>query len=183
MAFSPNRKTFYPLLEGTVLGDPAGALRIYEFRKGAFKSFVGFYQMASPSNAIGDFTPVNNKEFLVIERDGGQGATALFKKIFKVDLSKIDSGGFVEKTELVDLLDIDDPQDLNQDGATTFDFPFVTIEDVLVLDERTILVANDNNYPFSVGRPPDIDNDEIIRLRLPKELRLDPRLGIKKHHR
>jgi glycerophosphoryl diester phosphodiesterase len=59
----------------------------------------------------------------------------------------------------------------------------VTIEDVLVLDERTILVANDNNYPFSVGRPPDIDNDEIIRLRLPKELRLDPRLGTKKHHR
>jgi hypothetical protein len=183
MAFSPDRKTFYPLLEGTVLGDPAGALRIYEVRKGAFRSFVGFYQLESPANAIGDFTPVNNKEFLVIERDGGQGATALFKKIFKVNLSKVDSGGFVEKTELVDLLDIDDPQDLNQDGATTFDFPFTTIEDVLVLDERTILVANDNNYPFSVGRPPDIDNDEIIRLRLPKELRLDPRLGFKKHHR
>jgi glycerophosphoryl diester phosphodiesterase len=50
-----------------------------------------------------------------------------------------------------------------------------------VLDQRTILVANDNNYPFSLGRGPDIDNDEIIRLRLPRKLRLDPRLGKDDH--
>lgn len=177
MAFSPDRKTFYPLLEGTVVGDPAGALRIYEFRRGAFRRFVGFYLMEAPGNSIGDFTPVNETEFLVIERDQGQGADAKLKKVFKVDLSKVSPAGYVEKTEIVDLLDIEDPLDLNHDGKLTFDFPFVTIEDVLVLDERTILVANDNNYPFSVGRGPDIDNDEMIRLRLPKKLRLDPRLG------
>jgi glycerophosphoryl diester phosphodiesterase len=182
MAFSPDRKTFYPLLEGTVLGDPAGALRIYEFRRGAFRRFVGFYPMEAPGNSIGDFTPVNETEFLVIERDQAQGAAAKLKKIFKVDLSKVSPEGYVEKTELVDLLDIEDPLDLNHDGQLTFDFPFVTIEDVLVLDERTILVANDNNYPFSLGRGPDIDNDEIIRLRLPRKLRLDPRLGIDDHH-
>ena len=59
---------------------------------------------------------------------------------------------------MADLLDIDDPNDLNIDGSTQFSFPFVTIEDVLILNENTILVANDNNYPFSVGRGPDIDN-------------------------
>ena len=32
---------------------------------------VGFYPMADPANAIGDFTVVNEDEFLVIERDNG----------------------------------------------------------------------------------------------------------------
>ncbi|MFM7191238.1 MAG: esterase-like activity of phytase family protein, partial [Microcystaceae cyanobacterium] len=31
MAFSPDRATLYPLLEGTVVGDPAQSLRIYQF--------------------------------------------------------------------------------------------------------------------------------------------------------
>ncbi len=177
MAFSPDRKTFYPLLEGTVLGDPAGALRIYKFERGKFRDFVGFYGLESPANAIGDFTPVNHREFLVIERDGGQGATALFKKIFKINIREIDDDGYVEKKEIVDLLDITDPFDLNGDGEEVFRFPFTTIEDVLVLDDDRILVANDNNYPFSVGRPPSIDNDEIIVLKLSRELRLDRRLG------
>ena len=58
---------------------------------------------------------------------------------------------------------------------------FVTIEDVLVLDEKTILVANDNNYPFSIGRDfsgVEIDNNEIITIELAESLDLDPRLGI-----
>jgi glycerophosphoryl diester phosphodiesterase len=135
------------------------------------------YGVESPANAIGDFTPVNHREFLVIERDGGQGATALFKKIFKINIREIDDDGYVEKKEIVDLLDITDPFDLNGDGEEVFRFPFTTIEDVLVLDDDRILVANDNNYPFSVGRPPSIDNDEIIVLKLSKELRLDRRLG------
>lgn len=187
MAFGPGRKLFYPLLEGTVAGDPAGSLRIYQFRAVAkipgdpvasqFKRFVGFYGLDDPSHAIGDFTPVNRNEFLIIERDGGQGATAQFKKIFKIDISKIDANGYVEKQELVDLLKIADPYDLNGDGKTVFDFPFVTIENVLVIDPLTILVANDNNYPFSLGRGPDIDNNEIILVRLRQPLNVDRRVG------
>jgi glycerophosphoryl diester phosphodiesterase len=179
MAFSPDRMTLYPMLEGTVLGDPEGSLRIYEFdvASSAFEGLVGLYQMEAPDHAIGDFTPINEDEYLVIERDGGQAETAEFKKIFKVDLSEVNEAGFVEKKELVDLLSIADPNDLNGDGSTTFTFPFVTIEDVLVLDEDTLLVANDNNYPFSIGRGPDIDNNEIIQIKLPQPLDLDPRLG------
>jgi len=55
--------------------------------------------------------------------------------------------------------------------------PFQTIEDVLVLDSKTILVANDNNYPFSIGRPPNIDNNEIVVIELDQPLALDNRLG------
>ncbi|MDB9309469.1 5'/3'-nucleotidase SurE [Aphanizomenon sp. CS-733/32] len=180
MAFSPDRQTLYPMLEGTVVGDPVGSVRIYKFdvASKAFTGLVGRYQLASTSNAIGDFTPINKDEFLVIERDNNQGSAAAFKKIFKVDFSKIDANGFVSKEEVADLLNIQDPKDLNGDGKTTYNMPFQTIEDVLVLDNKTILVANDNNYPFSIGRPPAIDNNEMVVLELDKTLALDPRLGV-----
>ncbi|WP_293143266.1 esterase-like activity of phytase family protein, partial [Okeania sp. SIO3I5] len=180
LAFSPDRETFYPLLEGAVEGDPDNALRIYEFdpASSSFTDLIGFYPTDVPGHAIGDFTPINETEFLVIERDGGQGDDAEFKKIFKIDLSIVDNEGFVAKEEVVDLLDIDDPDDLNDDGETTFSFPFVTIEDVLVLDADTILVANDNNYPFSIGRGPDIDNNEIIQIELDEPLDLAPGIGV-----
>ncbi|MGI8935886.1 MAG: esterase-like activity of phytase family protein [Phormidesmis sp.] len=182
MAFSPDRQTLYPMLEGTVLGDPAGSLRIYEFdiASSSFEGLAGLYQMDAPDHAIGDFTPINDSEFLVIERDNEQGDAAEFKKIFKVDLSDLNEDGFVKKEAVVDLLNIGDAADLNGDGKTTFDFPFLTIENVLVLDEKTILVANDNNYPFSVGRDftgAEIDNNEIIQIELAKPLTLDNRLG------
>ena len=180
LAFSPDRQTLYPLLEGAVEGDPDNALRIYEFdpASSSFTDLIGFYPTDVPGHAIGDFTPINETEFLVIERDSGQGPTAEFKKIFKIDISIVDDEGFVAKEEVVDLLDIDDPNDLNGDGDTNFDFPFVTIEDVLVLDEDTILVANDNNYPFSEGRPPAIDNNEIILIELDEPLDLAEGIGI-----
>jgi glycerophosphoryl diester phosphodiesterase len=179
MAINPDKTKLYPLLEKTVAGDPAGALRIYEADAitGKFQGLKGFYKMESAANAIGDMTVINANEYLVIERDSGQGADAKFKKIFKIDLSQKDAGGFFAKEEIADLLNIADPQDFNKDGSTTYRMPFVTIEDVLVIDERTILVANDNNYPFSLGRPPSIDNSEIVILNLDKTLKLDPRVG------
>ncbi|MBE9206319.1 phytase [Nostoc sp. LEGE 06077] len=174
LAISPDRQTLYPLLEGTVVGDPAGSLRIYKFDVASeqYQGLVGYYRLDNPSYAIGDFTVVNENEYLVIERDGLQGSAAQFKKIFKVDFSKRDANGFVEKQEVANLLNIQDPNDLNRDGSTTFTFPFLTIENVLVLDANTILVANDNNYPFSQGRPGDIDNNEIILLELDRPLNL-----------
>ncbi|WP_253274167.1 esterase-like activity of phytase family protein [Myxosarcina sp. GI1] len=179
MAFSPDNTTLYPLLEGPVLGDPDNALRIYKFdpeRSEYSDELIGYYP-TEDSHPIGDFTPINENEFLVIERDNNEGEEAEFKKIFKIDISKVDENGFVAKEEVVDLLNIADPNDLNEDGKTSFSFPFVTIEDVVVVDEDTILVANDNNYPFSMGREGDIDNNEVILLDLEQPLDLDPTLG------
>ncbi|NJM45083.1 MAG: glycerophosphodiester phosphodiesterase [Alkalinema sp. RU_4_3] len=180
MAISPDKTKLYPLLEKTVAGDPAASLRIYEVDAltGKFQGIKGFYKMDNAANAIGDMTVINANEYLVIERDGGQGADAKFKKIFKIDLSQKDASGFFAKVEIADLLNIHDGSDLNRDGSTVYKMPFVTIEDVLVIDDRTILVANDNNYPFSLGRPPAIDNNEMVILSLDTTLRLDPRVGL-----
>lgn len=178
MAFSPDRSTLYPLLEGVVDGDPENALRIYEFdvESSSFAGLVGYYP-TTDGNPIGDFTPINDTEFLVIERDNNEGEEAEFKKIFKIDISEIDEDGFVAKEEVVDLLNIEDPNDLNDDGETTYAMPFVTIEDVVVIDEDTILVANDNNYPFSMGREDGIDNNEIVLIDLEQPLDLADELG------
>jgi hypothetical protein len=178
IAFSPDRTTLYPMLEGTVEGDPENSLRIYEFdvATSSFTDLLGYYP-TTDGNPIGDFTPINDSEFLVIERDNNEGEDAAFKKIFKINIDNIDANGFVEKTEVADLLNIDDPNDFNGDGGTTYSMPFVTIENLVVVDENTILVANDNNYPFSQGREGDIDNNEVALIHLDEPLNLDPTLG------
>ena len=186
LAINPGKTIIHPLLEGTVAGDPLDALRIYDFdlKTNTYGDKFKFYRKENNAYAIGDFTVINDNEYLVIERDNyqGDGSTgqppAAFKKIFKIDLSKVDAQGYVQKEEIADLLNIADPNDLNKDGKTTYKMPFVTIEDVVVLDKNTILVANDNNYPFSIGRPPGIDNDEIVQLKLDKPLNLASNVGL-----
>jgi hypothetical protein len=57
-----------------------------------------------------------------------------------------------------------------KDGV--FKFPFVTIENVDVVDSEHIVVANDNNLPYSAGRKPNMqDDNEFILLRVPELLR------------
>lgn len=51
-----------------------------------------------------------------------------------------------------------------------FKFPFQTIEDVDALnyDKKTIVVANDNNFPFSIARTlGKADNNEVMELYVP----------------
>lgn len=182
MAMSPDRTVLYPMLEGTVNGDRAGLLRIYkaDMSTGKFQGIVGYYKLEDPNNAAGDMTVINENEFLVIERDNKQADEAKFKKVYKINLNQQNRDQTVEKQEVLDLLNIQDPNDLNLDENTRFRFPFQTIEDILVIDASTILVANDNNYPFSIGRPPGTDNTEIILLRLARSLNLDSRIGLPK---
>jgi hypothetical protein len=53
-----------------------------------------------------------------------------------------------------------------------FTFPFVTIENVAVVDVDHIIVANDNNLPFSSGRQiGKNDDNEFILLRVSELLR------------
>ena len=113
-------------------------------------------------------TAIDDSRFLVIERNGGTDTNGLtpFKKIYLVDSSQKDADGFAKKTELVDLMNIADPDDLNGDGRTTFTFPYVTIENVLVLDSQTLLVVNDNNFPGGGGRTLESDNTEFLKISL-----------------
>ncbi|MBE1489861.1 esterase-like activity of phytase family protein [Plantactinospora soyae] len=178
MAQSPDGRTLYPLLEGTVAGDPAGALRFNEFDIAA-NAYTGrrwTYLLDAPANAIGDAIAVDKDRFLVIERDNGEGATAQTKKIYLADRRDRNRDGQLDKTLVADLMDIANPKRVGGFGSR-FTFPFQTIEDVVILDDRTLAVLNDNNFPSSAGRTPGRpDNNEFIVIKLDHDLDADKRV-------
>jgi hypothetical protein len=194
MALNKSGTRLYALLEKAINGDTQRTrLLINEFslgqRRYTGKTFA--YVLDAPTHAIGDFTALTDREFVIIERDQGQGDAAdmrqtnpaRFKKIFRIDLDETDANGNLVKEEVADLMNIYDPRDVAETGRTNtvFTFPFVTIEDVLVLDNNRLLVLNDNNYPGSAGREFGVsDNDEFIVLNVAPLLECDE--GEHDHH-
>jgi ABC-type sugar transport system ATPase subunit len=52
-------------------------------------------------------------------------------------------------------------------SENTFKFPFFTIENVDIVDDKHIIVGNDNNLPFSSSRDPNqADDNEMILLNV-----------------
>lgn len=178
MAKSVDGRRLFPLLEGTVSGDTPGSLRMYEFdlRTGAYTANRWTYQLEDPSHAIGDAITVDENRLLIIERDNKQGADAAFKRIYLADRRDRNHDGNLDKKLVVDLLQLANPRHVGG-FSDTFRFPFQTIEDVVILDDRTIAVVDDNNFPFSSGRTPGrADNNEFITIRLGERLHADHRV-------
>jgi hypothetical protein len=202
MAASNDGKFLFPLLEGPLWidgekkweADKDGReyLRILEFdiAKGDWTGRSWKYRLEENGNNIGDFNMIDADTGLIIERDTLEGLPedacdgapradcypkpAAFKRIYKISLTDADADGFVKKIGFINLLDIKDPDGVAKRGTKdgVFKFPFVTIEDVDVVDAEHIVVANDNNLPFSAGRKPNVqDDNEIILLRVPELLR------------
>lgn len=183
MAVSPDGKTLYPLLEKPVWDSKTGAgetiggkpvLRMFRLdpATATWGDTVSYYPLESAGHAIGDFNFIEGSRALIIERDSGQGGEwsdnpAKFKRIYLVDLEKADENGVLEKLAYIDLMKIADPNGVAPRGTVdgVFTFPFVTIEDVDRVNDTTIVVANDNNFPFSTGREQGrADDNEFILL-------------------
>ncbi len=180
MALTSDAGSLLPLLEQPLVGSVERVLLIHEFDL-ATTSYTGTsyrYPLDERGAAIGDFTMFDESRGLIIERDNSQGDLGGYKAINGITLPGLESGNdLVTKKEVVNLLDVSDPNLLSLEGAQegdvgvgeTFAFPFVTIEDVFVIDERHIGVLNDNNYPFSIGRhvgTGDPDDNEFVILEL-----------------
>lgn len=182
MAINRSGDKLYTLLEKTVSGDPAKTLRINELDIDS-ESYTGvqyMYPLDASGTNIGDMTAIDDHRFIVIERNNDTATSGTpFKKLFLIDVRNVTNGGTVKKSELVDLMNIADPDDLNGDGKTTFTFPYVTIEDVLVIDAETLLVINDNNFPYGGGRALASDNTEFLKIRLAKPI---PGFGQRDEH-
>ena len=201
MASSKDGQFLYPLLEGPLWNaddkkweqkDGRDYLRILEFSvaKGEWTGRSWKYLLEQNGNNIGDFNMIDGETGLIIERDNGEGlpehacngparpdcqnVPAKFKRIYKISLKDADSEGFVRKIGHIDLLDINDPKQVARRGGKDgkFTFPFVTIEDVDVVDGEHIVVANDNNLPYSAARQPNLqDDNEFILLHVPELLK------------
>ena len=179
---NPDGTKIYTLLEKSLTGDTNPQRRfinVFSTKTNAYLNELYAYKVGDPNgdnagidptnNSIGDMNMINDHEILVIERDQNMGSAAKFKRIYLADLSTIDAQGFVKKTLVADLMNIADPKNLGGNGATggVFTMPFVTIENVMAVGPDTILVANDNNFPFSSGRTPGLpDDEEIVLIKL-----------------
>lgn len=130
----------------------------------------------------GDMTHLDRDRYIMIERDDFQGPPSIVnppvqKKLYLFDLSKIDPAtGILRKRVLVDLLDINDPNDIGGPLAgipnEKFNFPLQSVESLTPIDDFTLLVGLDNNYPGGNGRVPGTpDGTEIITLRCSIPLR------------
>jgi hypothetical protein len=184
-AINTSKTKLITALEGPVTGDSAtnDVLRIYEFDLTS-KTFGTQYkyklEKTSNSQSINDLTAINDNEYLVIEKDRLTGAAAEFKRIYKINLTQVDANGFLIKQEVANLLDIQDPNDLNGDGSTSFKLPFQNVEAFTIVDKNTILVTNDNDFPFVAGSrtPGQVDGTEVALLRLDTPLNIPRRLSI-----
>lgn len=175
MGISPDGKYLYPMLEGALLNGEGG-LNIYTFDI-ASEQFLNSsandpsyrYRLDENATAIGDFTLYSASAGLVVERDSNQGTSASVKKVYQVDFEQVGTDGYLVKTLVADLLDINDPNDLNGDGQDKFTFPFWTIEGLVVVNRSTLAIVNDNNYPLGPGREKkgaEPDNTELILLEI-----------------
>src|SRR4051794_41964982 len=58
---------------------------------------------------VSDMAALGHNHLVVLERDGGSGLKALFRRAYLVDLRRTDPAGFLRKRLLVDLTSIPDP--------------------------------------------------------------------------
>ena len=152
------------------------------------------YVLEANHHAIGDFNMIDGNISgdgtsamgLIIERDNGEGTAdkacpadqkrtdcfhdlAKFKRVYKIEMSDANVGGEIRKIGYIDLMNIQDPQRLAKKPLTNgvLAFPFFTIENVDVVDDKHIVVGNDNNLPFSSSRDPNkADDNELVLLQV-----------------
>jgi hypothetical protein len=194
-AASKDGKFLYAMLEGAIWDaekkaneniDGKDYLRVLEFSV-ADEKWTGRhwkYVLDANTHAIGDFNMIDGTTGLVIERDNGEGTAdkaclagekrpdcfhdlAKFKRVVKIEMTEANVGGPVRKIGHIDLMNIQDPDKKARKPLTNgaLAFPFFTIENVDIVDERHIVVGNDNNLPFSSSRDPNkADDNELILL-------------------
>ncbi|MBC7896902.1 MAG: esterase-like activity of phytase family protein [Cytophagaceae bacterium] len=182
MAITPAGDKLYPMLEGALKGDPNPRRRVlneFDIKGRAYTARTWTYEVdaAFPNAVIGDLTAIDQYRFLLIERDDNQGAQAQQKKIYEIDLRRVERGGVLVKRLVLDLMYIRDPMGISQPArpgefgvGDPFSFPLQSVESLEILDASNLLIANDNNYPFSDGRwtaRDRPDDTELIIVRLP----------------
>lgn len=198
MALQPETGLLWAMLEKPLLaasGENEGDfLRVMAFDPEARDwTGEGFkFKLAEGATAIGDFNFIDETRALVIERDNGEGEPslkcagdpqadcfpnpAMVKHVVLIDTADVDAEGYVRRIGQIDLMNIADPEGkarIETDGgeAGRFSLPFFTIEDVMRVDETHIMVAVDNNLPFSSGRKLDAAADnEVVLLSVPELL-------------
>jgi hypothetical protein len=171
MALSRDGNTLYPTLEGPVSGDDRSARRIYTFdlRTHRYTEVRRTYPVADPSYLVSDLTALDEHRLVALERDNFEGAAARHKRGFVYDLRT------ERKREVVDLLDLADPDRISPRGALPgdlgigdpFSMPYVTIEAILPTGGNRLAIVNDTNFGSRGRNPSRPDDSDFIEIAAP----------------
>lgn len=156
-------------------------LRTFDTGARAFAGGTATFSLTNGGNNVSGIAMVNAQQALVIEEDNRQGSGAQFKQVFLVDMSAQPAS----KTPVADLLNISDPGGISSSPAfpqvanaiglgASFKFPFTDIGAIYPLDGQTLVLVNNNNVPFGLGRSPaQADDTEYIAVQITQPLNLD----------
>jgi glycerophosphoryl diester phosphodiesterase len=118
---------------------------------------------------------LDSHRLVVIERDGGRGITGTFRRVYLVDVRRTDSSGFLEKTAVVDLTRIPDPDLVSLPAIHPGDLglgdPFwvmcESVEAIHLIAGHQLMIGCDNNFPNSGRNPALADDNEFIVVDVP----------------
>jgi glycerophosphoryl diester phosphodiesterase len=172
LAGSASGRFLYPVVEGPYADETDLRRReVLEFdtKAGAYTGRAWNYETDQDANVVGDAFTVRDEVLLLVERDDFEGDQAVTKRVYEVDLKRIDAEGKLEKTLVLDALRIANPDLLGAgDGYGTgdpFSLPVQSFETVVQLQDGNLLIANDNNYPGNdariTGSPDDTEVDIV----------------------
>lgn len=182
IAISPDGRYVYTALEGATEADKAAGgvptrRHIFQFdtRSEAFTGRQFEYATHDPTYMVSDMAALDRTHLVLIERDGGKGATALFRRAYVIDLATSDTAGFVASREVVNLAAIADPNLVSLPAIHVGDIglgnPFQvtceSIEAIHPLDGDRVLFGCDNNLPNAGRNPALADDNEFIVVRVP----------------
>ena len=178
MSITPNGQYLYAALEGATVAEAGSTRRhIFEFsvRDEQFTGQSWLYRTEDPAYFVADMWAVDPHRMVVIERDGGRGLAALFRRVYVIDLRHVDENGFLEKTLAVDLAAIPDPDLVSlpplRPGDVGLGDPFQvtceSVEAIYPINRTSLLIGCDNNLP-NTGRNPNVaDDTEFIVVAVP----------------
>ncbi len=182
MAISPDNRALYVVLEGALDADLVTApltrkvLRVDTATRAV--TSIGTYVVEADSGRehfVSDVQMRDSNHLLVMERDGGRGVTATFRRIYEIDLRSADASDNYVKTQVVDLAAIPDPNGVSlppiHAGDVRLGDPFgvacESVEALRVVSPTRLLVGCDNNLP-NTGRNPSLaDDNELILVDIP----------------
>ena len=175
MAITPNGRDLVVVVEGAVVGDDPLSRRIYRYRtvSGRFTRLAD-YHTDDPVRFIADAQALDDHRLVVIERDGGRGATATARPRLRVSTSNPlvarrprpwSSSWPRSRTPIWCRLPAIHAGDIGL--GDPFQVTCESIEALHVISGAKLLFGCDNNFP-NMGRNPALaDDSEFIVVKVP----------------
>ena len=173
---TPDGGQLIVVLEGAVPGDDPFSRRVYRYDIAGSAFTRGLdYRVDVAGHFVADAQWLDGQRVAVIERDGGSGLSANFRRVFTLPVGTGHGKGVSAKSLIVDLAAIPDPDLISlpplHAGDVGLGDPFrvtcESIEALHVVSHAQLMLGCDNNFPNRGRNPSLADDNELILVKSP----------------